>query len=334
MKSADMVALVLIAASLILAACGYKANAAPPPPSSLPTGTGSSSPSFSPNVPEETTFTPKPSPTSTTTSIPCDISVEDYCVEEAFFVFRIPIVPPGIDTVDRSYPYGSTEGGTRDPHHGVEFYNGSGTPVLAAASGKVYYAGDDSVRAFSPWSGYYGNIVVIEHPLTGTPFDRLYTLYAHLSKIDVSIGQIVTTGEKIGEVGLTGTASGSHLHFEVRVDPNEYDSTLNPELWLVPHPGNGTMSFQFLDGNGTPIRPLEIKVQYIPDSTLPSRADYYPEVYSFDPLVPDKPYQETAALGDLPAGRYRITFVWAGVLSEKWVDIQPGMLTRVMYRVK
>jgi hypothetical protein len=258
----------------------------------------------------------------------------DYCIEDAYFVFQRPITPTGTDSIDRSYPYGGTVGGLRDPHHGVEFYNASGTPVLAAANGTVYFAGDDTARKFSPWSGFYGNIIVLEHTLSGAPFDMLYTLYAHLSKIDVSIGQAVTTGEKIGEVGLSGTASGSHLHFEIRVDPNDYDSTLNPELWLVPHRGNGTMAFQFFDDRGMPINPVDINVQYYPDPSRPPAADYYPEIYSFKPLIADSPFQESTALGDLSAGSYRITFIWTGILYERWIEIQPGKLTRVAFKVK
>ena len=336
MKFASNVAFVLMAASLILAACGY-ADAITQSPSLtavFSTGTRTASPSSSPTISEEIDLYQTPSPTSTSTPRPCDLSVSDYCIESGFFVFQPPIAPPGTDTIDRSYPYGSTKGGTRDPHHGVEFYNASGTPVLAAAGGMVNYAGNDTTRKFSPWFGFYGNIIILEHSFTGTPFDRLYTVYAHLSKMDVSSGQTVTAGEKIGEVGLTGTASGSHLHFEVRVDPDDYDSTLNPELWLVPHPGNGALAIQFLDDHGNPVHPLEIQVQYKPDPARPSTANYYPEVYSFEPPVSGSPFQENAALGDLPAGNYRIAFVWAGLLYEKQFEIQPRKLTRVMFGVK
>ncbi len=245
-------------------------------------------------------------------------------------MFQRPILAPGTDTVDRSYPYGSTEGGLREPHHGVEFYNASGTPVLAAADGRVYYSGDDSIRKFSPWSGFYGNIIILEHPMSDTAFDTLYTLYAHLSKVDVSSGQTVTAGEKIGEVGLTGTASGSHLHFEVRVDANDYESTLNPELWLLPHPGNGVLSMRFVDENGQFVR-AQPNVQFYPDPNGTFIQAWQPETY--DPGLYNGNW-ENAVLGDLPAGSYRITYLWSGVLVERWVKIQPGNLTRVMFVVK
>jgi murein DD-endopeptidase MepM/ murein hydrolase activator NlpD len=235
--------------------------------------------------------------------------------------------------VDRGYPYGSTEGGKRDPHHGVEFNNGSGTPVLAAADGMVYYAGDDTTRKFSPWSGFYGNIVVLEHSLSVAPFKILYTLYAHLSKIDVRIGQVVTAGERIGEVGLTGTASGSHLHFEVRVDPNDYASTLNPELWLVPHLGNGTLALLASDKSGTTIFP-SFHVQTYPDRNQPATAAYQLDAISPDTVNARDPWNEIAALGDQPAGWYRITVIRAGILYEKWVKIETGKLTLVMFAME
>jgi murein DD-endopeptidase MepM/ murein hydrolase activator NlpD len=320
---------VLLAASLILAACGFARSTLPEPSptarSIKMTGT--------PTHPSTLSAPENPSPTSTVTPVPCDPSKGDYCLEDAFFIFRPPIAPPGTDRIDRGYPYGSTEEGTRDPHHGVEFYNGSGTPVLAAADGTVYFAADDATQKFSPWSGFYGNIVVLQHPLSVSPFKTLYTLYAHLSKIDVSTGQSVSAGEKIGEVGLTGTASGSHLHFEVRVDPNDYASTLNPELWLVPHPGNGTLALGAIDQSGRPIF-MTFDVQAYPDRNLPATAAFQVEAYNPETVNPRDPWSEIAALGDQPAGLYRVTLIWEGVLYEKWVEIHPGKLTRVIFVVK
>ena len=330
------VAFVILAASLILAACGKAATpvSSPLPPASPSATLSTLTRTPLPTSPSTSTPTPlPPTATSTATPIPCDPSGTDYCLENGYFIFQPPISPPGTDGIDRGYPFGSTEGGTREPHHGVEFYNASGTPVLAAAGGTVYYAGDDTTRKFSPWSGFYGNIVVLQHPLSGAPFEILYTLYAHLSKLDVTSGQSVLAGEKIGEVGLTGTASGSHLHFEVRVDPNDYSSALNPELWLIPHPGNGTLALLTTDQTGARIFPT-FNVQYYPDRTKPEAEHFQVDAYALETVNPRDPWGEIAALGDQPAGSYRVTFQWAGVLYEKWVDIQPGKLTRVMFVVK
>lgn len=86
-------------------------------------------------------------------------------------------------------------------HAGLDFAAPSGTPVYATADGVV----EAATRA-----GGYGNKIDIEHGY------NYITRYAHLSKIDVSKGQQVKRGDKIGEVGSTGKSTGPHLHYEVR----------------------------------------------------------------------------------------------------------------------
>jgi len=88
-------------------------------------------------------------------------------------------------------------------HAGIDLVADLGTPVAAAASGRVSFAG------FA--RGGWGKLVVVVHR------DGVRTLYAHLSAIDVHRGAAVETGERLGLVGATGDASGPHLHFEVRL---------------------------------------------------------------------------------------------------------------------
>jgi hypothetical protein len=197
----------------------------------------------------------------------------------------------------------------------------------------VYYCGDDMVRKFSPWSGFYGNIILIEHPLAEGPFGKLYTLYAHLSKIEVNPGQIVSKGDVVGKVGMTGTAFGNHLHFEVRVDPNNYASTLNPELWLVPHPGNGALALLATDKTGQMIFP-SFNIQFFPDRNKPATSAFQLEAYTLETTNTSNPWKEVAAIGDLHPGWYRVTLMWDGILYEKWVEIQPGKLTRSQFSMK
>jgi murein DD-endopeptidase MepM/ murein hydrolase activator NlpD len=88
-------------------------------------------------------------------------------------------------------------------HAGIDLVAFSGTPVAAAASGRVTYAG---------WlSGGWGNLVVVAHA------DGVRTMYAHLSSISARLGQRVSLGTRLGAVGASGDATGPHLHFEVRV---------------------------------------------------------------------------------------------------------------------
>ena len=88
-----------------------------------------------------------------------------------------------------------------------------GTPIYAAAAGTVIVAKNNGA-----WNGGYGNYVVISHP-NGTE-----TLYAHMSQVLTSPGASVSQGDTIGRVGMTGEATGNHLHFEVRGAENPFAS--------------------------------------------------------------------------------------------------------------
>lgn len=90
-------------------------------------------------------------------------------------------------------------------HSGTDISVPEGTPILAAADGTVTVA-----NAFDSWGGSYGYYVKIDHG------DGLTTLYAHCSRICVTVGQEVKAGQVIAYVGHTGRATGAHLHFEVR----------------------------------------------------------------------------------------------------------------------
>ena len=207
----------------------------------------------------------------------------------------------------------------RDPHHGVEFLNRFGTPVHAAGDGEVVFAGPDEIAAHSPWAIFYGNMIIIRHE------NDLYTLYAHLSKIDVYVGQHVQAGERIGEVGQTGGATGSHLHFEVRrgEDITDYFSTENPELWLVPKAGTGAVSIRLLSDRTTKFE-REIVI------TGPTGINYY--IFTYAKGFERNP--EDAVINDLPTGKYRIAFVEAGGFYERWVDVWDGKLTEVVFHLK
>ncbi len=93
-------------------------------------------------------------------------------------------------------------------HTGLDFRADSGDPVRATAAGTVTQAG---------WNGGYGRMVEIDH---GNGFA---TRYAHLSAIDVEVGQTVRIGEVVGRVGSTGRSTGPHLHYETRVDGDPVD---------------------------------------------------------------------------------------------------------------
>ena len=93
-------------------------------------------------------------------------------------------------------------GQPRAPHSGADLRARTGTPILAANSGRVVLAKD---------LFYSGNAVFIDHGL------GLFTTYLHLSKIDVAVGDIVEQGQQIGLAGATGRVTGPHLHWGVRL---------------------------------------------------------------------------------------------------------------------
>ena len=302
-----------------------------PTPQSVPAST-STFIQFTPaltHVAPSATFTPV-FPTPTSTPEVCDPSRADYCITDGHFIFQRPIKPPANTSVDATYPYASTANGKRDPHHGVEFLNKFGTPVYAAGDGIVLFAGSDTAAVYSPWPNYYGNLIVIGHA------DNLYTLYAHLSKSTVIAGQNVLAGAPIGEVGQSGVAIGSHLHFEVRRgEVEEYFSTQNPELWLVPNQDQtgspfGVLQIAVVDGANHLIKRAEYTLQYFAEPDQPSGTIYYGVTYSADMLTGE----ENAVIGDLPPGKYRIALQYNGQHFERWVEVKSGRLTQVVFTVK
>ncbi len=102
-------------------------------------------------------------------------------------------------------PYGMRWGRL---HAGIDIAASSGTPIHAAASGRVVYAG---------WMGGYGYLVAIDHGR------GLATAYAHQSSVAAGVGQTVSQGQVIGYVGCTGHCFGPHLHFEVRINGSPVD---------------------------------------------------------------------------------------------------------------
>jgi len=97
---------------------------------------------------------------------------------------------------------------TKMMHTGIDISAARGTPVRAAGPGEVLYAG---------WLRGYGQVIIIDHG------SNLSSVYAHLSSMSVREGSAVKKGQTIGAVGSTGTATGAHLHFEVRANGDARD---------------------------------------------------------------------------------------------------------------
>lgn len=108
-----------------------------------------------------------------------------------------------------NFRFTSGFGYRRDPkgagtrmHEGTDFAGSTGTAIHATADGVVTHAG---------WDGGYGRLVTIRHEF------GIETRYAHLSQIRVQVGQRVSRGDRIGDMGSSGRSTGTHLHYEVRI---------------------------------------------------------------------------------------------------------------------
>jgi murein DD-endopeptidase MepM/ murein hydrolase activator NlpD len=128
------------------------------------------------------------------------------------------VVPASVQNITSGFGY------RRDPfngrgamHAGIDFKGAVGSPIYAAAEGRVTFAGRKSG---------YGNAIEITHG------NGMLTRYAHLSRIGVKVGQEVNAGATIGGLGSTGRSTGPHLHFEVRIN----DRAVNPRPFLEAAP--------------------------------------------------------------------------------------------------
>lgn len=325
MKSNFYLALLAgVITSFLLTACSTSASSTPSPVLLTP----EPSPSATPQSPAIPTNHP-----TTAVSLPC---TPDLCIRPGDFPLSRPILPPGNDRVESEYRYGYTQGGAREPHHGVEFNNPQGTPVQAAAEGTVFYAGNDSTKVFGLYPNFYGNLVLLQHDLPGYA-NPVYTLYAHLSSIAIQTGQEVSRGDPIGDVGLTGSADGAHLHFEVRLGKPDYSHTTNPELFIPPLPSvetsapTGILIGLIEDEAGSPLT-IPITIQLMDETGIPGAATY-PELYgSGVPSSPD--WNENFLAPDLPAGKYRLAFVYYSRVFEQIVEVIPGDITFVKITAK
>lgn len=151
--------------------------------------------------------------------------IQDVNEVSAFYAQYIKELESAITKVPMGKPHNgeiTSHFGTREnpfsgygaeTHFGMDFRGNIGDPVKSTAKGKVSLAN---------YHGGYGNCIVIEHGY------NLQTLYGHLSKINVKVGDEINIGQIIGEVGNTGRSTGPHLHYEVHFKGERID----PELYL------------------------------------------------------------------------------------------------------
>lgn len=201
-----------------------------------------------------------------------------------------------------SYPYGSNGDGRYLVHHGADFPNPEGTPILAGADGVVVFAGEDDSHVLGPWKHFYGRAVVIRLDRTYAG-QQVYVLYGHVRRALVQKGERVTRGQVIAEVGQEGIALGPHLHLEVRLGRNDYTATVNPEFWLEPMANHGTLVGRLGRADGRVWHNARVFVYRVRNG----RSRYWTTIptYLSEPGIrPDPLWGENWLLTDVPAGEY------------------------------
>jgi murein DD-endopeptidase MepM/ murein hydrolase activator NlpD len=187
--------------------------------------------------------------------------------------------------------------------------NPAGTPVLAAADGTVMVAGNDLETVYGVKPDFYGNLVIqeLDQQFQGQP---VYLLYGHLAEVAVEVGDHLQTGDVLGLVGMTGVAIGHHLHLEVRLGANGYESSRNPVLWLRPEPGQGVISGLVVDADGQPVPEAPVTLFRAAE---PNKWWRQTQTYAAkDVKAPgtalgiDDQLGENFALGYVPAGEYLV----------------------------
>ncbi len=274
------------------------------------------------NIPATPTATLSPIPTeivpaaAPVINLPCEDLI---CYQTFSGVLSIPIPEEFTQTVDPTYRYGTTQLGERVPHVGVEFYNPFGTPVLASADGIVIFVGNDQDQVWGAYPGFYGNLIIIKHEISGMA-EPLYTLYAHLSESETQERDTVSAGQQIGKVGASGSAIGSHLHFEIRYGNPAANNTLNPELFLKLVVSQSDEKTGILIGSITDHQQLvtsqNLVIQKIIDENIQPNSSIFIETYARD-LPSSSEYQENFIISNLPVGQYRISSFIEGTLFEE-----------------
>jgi murein DD-endopeptidase MepM/ murein hydrolase activator NlpD len=244
------------------------------------------------------------------------------------FLFSRPIAADEINWPLANYRYGGVFF-ENNVHTGVDITAPEGTPALAAGSGKVTWAGY-GLYSLDPkdMDDPYGLAVAIKHDF-GYQGQTLFTVYGHLSRVDVTRGQKVKTGDIIGLTGETGFTTGPHLHFELRVGKNNFFGSRNPELWLAPPQGWGVLTGRMMTTAGDLWPDANIKVE-----SKATGQSWEVKSYGDGSVNPDAYYRENLVMGDLPAGEYTLLVPYAGALWTWDIQIKAGMVTYFTFQGK
>ncbi len=242
------------------------------------------------------------------------------------FYFVRPIAADEVNWPEPDYRYGGTFAESETVHSGIDIDAPLDTPILAAGAGRVIWAGYGLLHNDKDVNDPYGIAVAILHDF-GYNGLRLSTVYGHMARVDVSVGQHVEAGTPLGIIGVTGNTTGPHVHFEVRFQYGDYFVSRNPELWLVPPQGWGVLVGRLIRGDASPMYQTLVYVRNEETDQLWQVKTYGPKNVRSDDY-----YRENLVLSDLPAGKYEVTWTYDDVDYEAAVTIKPGASSYLYFK--
>lgn len=241
------------------------------------------------------------------------------------FYFSRPLSIRTDHKITTDYRYGYYYPEADVTHTGIDISGTRGEPVFAAAGGKVFFTGIGLLYGANDKEDPYGLAVMIRHDFSFNGY-TLYTVYAHLDKITVSKGDWVDAGSKIGVVGMTGSTSGPHLHFEVRIENALGNKVQNPELWLAPTAGHGVLVGRVETTNGVLMSSKNLWLKSLETGKNWTIVTYAPRIKEVDDY-----YQENFSVGELPAGNYEISTYYNYKFYKTTIFISPGAVNYVKF---
>lgn len=245
------------------------------------------------------------------------------------FYFTRPIAMDSNNTLLPDFRYGYYYQDEDSVHTGVDIPSPLHKPVLAAGDGVVVFAGYGLLNGRSDANDPYGLAVLIRHDYS---YDgkTIYTVYAHLDRIDVEKDDQVKSGDPIGIIGMTGNTTGPHLHFEVRVDDSNGNRVQNPELWMSPPIGSGVLAGQVKNSYGYLIAAQEIWLKSLETEKVYEVLTYADAKHVYS----DDYFRENFVIGDIPAGQYEISMIYKNKWYREEITIAPGTVNFVFFAGK
>jgi murein DD-endopeptidase MepM/ murein hydrolase activator NlpD len=272
--------------------------------------------------------TPLPTPAPRTVAVPADLPEYRQVTDHLWFTRPFTAAYPSWGSF--YYPYGTNGGGQYFWHFGIDIQSAGGQPIVAVGDGTVVHAGPDTTpqTQLGPWANFYGQAVVIEHQQRWEN-KPVYTLYGHVSRVLVQVGQQVKAGQTIARVGGLGVATGPHLHLEVRLGGNTYNDTRNPDLWLRPDPGYGVIAGRVVDYQNFFV-PQQLVTLH--RSNEPRR--FWRQIFTYpdNQVNSDDQYAETFTFADVPAGNYLLKTTFDGYQLSVPVTVKSGATTFVLFQ--